>query len=145
MLIRWFLKRLITLPLRTVSNKIKQIEAEADLSQRIELERTDELGILVGSFNSMLERFSGILRQLLELSQQLANQSQHLNHQAATGLSTTEQLNAETDQVAAAMTEMDQTALTVAENSANTATSTRQLETQTQSGPTNRQHWHPEH
>lgn len=133
-IIRIILKRLVTLPLRQISATIHRIEQNADLDLCIDLQRNDELGTVATSFNSMIERFRTIIIHLHQLTDQLGQQVQNLNNTAQQSLNASQRLNSETDQVATAMTEMDQTSLTVAENATQAAEATQQVEQQVQQG-----------
>ncbi len=133
-IIRIILKRLVTQPLRAISATIVNIEQSANLDLTIDLQRSDELGTVATSFNSMIERFRSIIIHLHQLTDQLGSQAENVNNTAQQSLSASRRLNNETDQVAAAMTEMDQTSLTVAENATQAAEATQRVEQQVRQG-----------
>ncbi|MEH6649331.1 MAG: methyl-accepting chemotaxis protein [Motiliproteus sp.] len=134
LIIRIILRRLVIHPLRTISATIHTIEQSANLDLKIDLDRGDELGTVASSFNSMIERFRGIVVELNLISNKLSSQTVDFNKSSQQGLSSSHHLTSEMDQVATAMTELEQTAQCVAENATQALTATQKAEEQTQQG-----------
>jgi methyl-accepting chemotaxis protein len=57
--------RSITNPLSDIQNAIKRIQTSKDLSQRVRLNRHDEIGDIGDSFNQMVESFQQIIHQVI--------------------------------------------------------------------------------
>lgn len=134
LIIRVILRRLVIHPLRTISSTIHNIEQSANLDLKIDMNRSDELGTVASSFNSMIERFRTIVVELNLISSKLSNQTVDFNKSSQQGLNSSHHLTNEMDQVATAMTELEQTAQCVAENATQALSATQQAEEQTQQG-----------
>ena len=112
----YILRRLIIRPVKAVRETVHQIEQQSDLSLRVPVESRDEVGSMAGAINSMMDKFSQIIGGVLGSMEQLVEESQRLA--AITGESTSgaRKQQMETDQVATAMTEMEQNSHEVANN-----------------------------
>lgn len=112
---RWQLK-----PLSEVQEAMIDIsQGSADLTQRIGITRTDEIGQLAQAFNVFVEK----IQNLVVDSSHIANQ---INQEATTALSATfdtkslvEQQKTQLDSVSSASTEMDQSAQHMAQRAEN--------------------------
>ncbi|HEY8464877.1 MAG TPA: sensor histidine kinase [Bacillota bacterium] len=62
--------RSISLPIQSLLGAMSRVKA-GDLSVRVELRRTDELGVLGCSFNSMVERLQRLIENVVEKQRQL--------------------------------------------------------------------------
>jgi methyl-accepting chemotaxis protein len=71
-LVIWLLRRIVILPLLDMRGAMQRIEREADLSHRLAVPGTDEMGILSQAINSMLARFNGSLALVADTSQRLS-------------------------------------------------------------------------
>ncbi len=74
-----FLVKKITRPVALLQSSIKNIEETSDLSQRIELNSNNEIGMTVAAFNSMLNKFEIIIQQVIQASGRLTNATTHLS------------------------------------------------------------------
>ena len=64
LLIFWFVARQISTPLRHVAERLRDIaQGEGDLTQRLSLQRGDELGALANWFNAFLDKIHGTVRE----------------------------------------------------------------------------------
>ena len=133
-LISLILKKLVTSPLKVITRTISAIDQHSDLSQRIPIRNRDELGEMASGFNRMMDTFAAIIHQLHRLSQQLVRQSAELSQAAESTIAGAEKQHVDTDLVATAITEMDQTAHEVASNAANAAHATEDASRQAESG-----------
>jgi sensor domain CHASE-containing protein len=81
---------LVTGPLIRLTDHVLAIGSSADLSKRLEVRRTDELGVLATEFDHMLERLSDVRERLLEQSYQsgIADMSAGVLHNLRNRLST---------------------------------------------------------
>ena len=84
----WLLSRSITQPVRRLQTAADAI-ARGDYAQRVELRRTDELGMLARGFNWMAEQVQATtdeLRDQYENAQALAEELEHANEQMESAL-----------------------------------------------------------
>lgn len=132
--ISWLLSVLLG-PLNRVSVALAKIaDGNGDLTQRIEVDSQDEVGMLADSFN----RFVGSQHQLISHIRQLAveldtdaEQSLATNHTAVSELQRQQQ---EVTMVATAVTEMASATHEIAANAENTATAAQQSATSSEDG-----------
>jgi methyl-accepting chemotaxis protein len=74
------INRYIAVPLRELSGRLKDIaEGEGDLTKRLDLTSNDELGETAKSFNLFMDKLQGIMRQIVDTTQQLAGASEKLS------------------------------------------------------------------
>ncbi|WP_210395782.1 methyl-accepting chemotaxis protein [Motiliproteus sediminis] len=133
-LVSLILKKLVTGPLGQVTRTIRTIDDTADLSQRIEIKSSDELGEMANGFNRMMDTFSRIIGRLHDLTHQLSQQSGELEQSARMTIEGAEKQHVDTDLVATAITEMEQTAHEVASNAAKAAHATEDASRHAESG-----------
>ncbi|MFB0954517.1 MAG: methyl-accepting chemotaxis protein, partial [Aeromonadaceae bacterium] len=117
LLIFWFVARQISTPLRHVAERLRDIaQGEGDLTQRLSLQRGDELGALANWFNAFLDKIHGTVRDIVTA----VHQSRHHTVEAGRlSSSSREALQAqfnEIDLVASACEEMHQTSSEVAQS-----------------------------
>nr|WP_079227423.1 methyl-accepting chemotaxis protein [Pseudomonas putida] len=121
LLLVWFTATGVTRPLNRVAAMLKEIASgDGDLTQRLEYGKKDELGNLVGWFNSFLEKLQPTIaniKQSITDARGTADQSAEIARQTSTGMQVQFR---EVDQVATAANEMSATAHDVA-NSASSA------------------------
>ncbi|HEY5718470.1 MAG TPA: methyl-accepting chemotaxis protein [Motiliproteus sp.] len=128
------LKRLVTGPLKRITHTIAAIDQHSDLTQRIDLQRQDELGELATGFNRMMDSFSGIVEQLRNATFALIQQSAELSQSAHSTIDGAEKQHLDTDLVATAITQMEQAAHEVAANASNAAHATEAANHQVEAG-----------
>ncbi len=120
LVITWLLRHFVTKPLTDMRDRMAAIEADADLSRRLEVRSGDEIGNVASAFNSMLSRFGSSLHEVSETTEQLKGVAGQIADVSSQTTSAAEQQRAETDAVATAVTELESTAVQVRE-SANSA------------------------
>ena len=120
LVITWLLRHFVTKPLTDMRDRMAAIEAEADLSLRLDARSGDEIGNVASAFNSMLARFSNSLHEVFATTEQLKAVAGQIAEVSSQTTSAAEQQRAETDAVATAVTELESTAIQVRE-SANSA------------------------
>lgn len=131
----WLAARGVTVPMLRVANALKGIAAGGgDLTQRVDYQRTDELGQLSNWFNKFLD----VLQPLIKDIQHLTTQANATAVRAA-GLSTELDENMqrqflEVDQVATASHELTTSATDVANSASQAALATRDAENSAQQG-----------
>ncbi|RLJ18418.1 methyl-accepting chemotaxis protein [bacterium endosymbiont of Escarpia laminata] len=114
----WFASR-ISKPILQLSRTIEDVEQNSDLTRRVAIQSSDELGMAAAAFNSLMEKFQNSIQQVNDASAQLATTSEETSV-------ITEQTNEivqnqlmETTQVATAMNEMSATVQEVANSTSN--------------------------
>ncbi|MGS0680835.1 methyl-accepting chemotaxis protein [Shewanella sp. 125m-7] len=132
--ISWFLSLLLA-PLSRVSQALAHIaDGNGDLTQRIEIDTQDEVGVLATSFN----RFVGSQHQLISHIRQLANElDSDAQHSLVTNQTTVDELQRQQQEVAmvaTAVTEMASATHEIAANAENTATAAQQSATSSEEG-----------
>ncbi|MGS0691862.1 methyl-accepting chemotaxis protein [Shewanella sp. 30m-9] len=132
--ISWFLSILLA-PLSRVSQALAHIaDGNGDLTQRIEVDTQDEVGVLATSFN----RFVSSQHQLISHIRQLANElDSDAQHSLVTNQTTVDELQRQQQEVAmvaTAVTEMASATHEIAANAENTATAAQQSATNSEEG-----------
>ena len=103
--------------LTKVSDNLREIaRGEGDLTRRLKAESQDEVGQLVGYFNTFMGKLQGIIQELKNHSSQVGAASEALASIAQQSLNSMEQQRSDTDQVATASNEMAVTVADVAQN-----------------------------
>ena len=99
-------------------------QGDGDLTQRLRINRQDEMGDLAGNINRFIEKLQGMVRNIDELAVGVLQTAETCDTlSAANALGISEQQN-ELDQVATAITEMSSAVEEVAGNAVKTSTST---------------------
>lgn len=123
-LISLLVSKLFTYPITKLEDNILAIQQDSDLTKEIRLDVKDEVGRIASAINGMLSKFNHTVRHITDAVidlQQSANKMAGLSASTADGVM---QQQSESQQVAAASTEMNATAQTVAENAGSAASST---------------------
>ncbi|MCB1774585.1 MAG: methyl-accepting chemotaxis protein [Gammaproteobacteria bacterium] len=113
--ITWMLRHIVVRPLHEMRRTMQVIETEADLTRRLQVVSNDEIGSLSGTFNQMLGRFNGSLRDVSDTTHRLKEVAGQIAEVSAQTASAAEQQRSETDAVATAITELESTAVQVRE------------------------------
>ena len=113
--ITWMLRHIVVRPLHEMRRTMQVIETEADLTRRLQVVSNDEIGSLSGTFNQMLGRFNGSLRDVSDTTHRLKEVPGQIAEVSAQTASAAEQQRSETDAVATAITELESTAVQVRE------------------------------
>lgn len=122
----FFLPLLVTLPLKEISDRIKNIAAgDGDLTIRIKVERDDELGELAGHVNRFMDQLQNLIRDVRSNTNEVSNAAEELLVISSKGQrAADEQCNAIT-MVVTAVNELTMAIQEVARNTGNTAQSTK--------------------
>lgn len=121
LLITWVLKRIVVSPIADMRDTMKLIEQDADLTQRLQVESSDEIGQLATAFNGMLEHFSASLRQVGETITQLNESTTRISQVAGQTSVAAGQQRSETESVVNAMRELEVTAQQVQQGATDAA------------------------
>lgn len=128
-------RRLIFKRLQAVSEALNEIAGgDGDLSQRLPSPANDEIGAITHAFNHFVEQLEYSLKQIGLQAHQLVETVGVLKAVVERSQQGASRQHQETDQVATAMNEMTATAQEVATLAANTADSTQSAEEKAESG-----------
>tara|TARA_R110000737_G_scaffold982_8_gene2861 strand:- start:4612 stop:6105 length:1494 start_codon:yes stop_codon:yes gene_type:complete len=109
--------KLVTKPLSDVANALENIaRGEGDLTQRLGVKREDEIGLVAGSFNVFVEKIQILVQSIQQSVQQTSEVSHNVYLASEASRGHLENQQEETDQVAAAITEMSASAKEIAHN-----------------------------
>jgi methyl-accepting chemotaxis protein len=110
------MRKMLAGPLAQVV-EIMKVAGEGDLSQRLELQRSDEMGTLATWFNTLLDNLSNMVNEVRGASQSVASASGQIAASAEEMASGLQEQETQTQQVAAAVEELSQSVTEVAAKS----------------------------
>ncbi len=119
------MRKLLGNPLAQVV-EIMKVAGEGDLSQRLELHRSDEMGVLATWFNTLLDNLSNMVSEVRGASQAVASASTEIAASADEMASGLQEQETQTQQVAAAVEELSQSVSEVAAKSSDATTSSEE-------------------
>ncbi len=126
---------LITRPIRNLLLRVEDISrGEGDLTARVEIESSDEIGQLAQAFNRFLQKLHDIVSSIAGSSSQLAAASEELSLITADSAQNLHQQHSATDQVATAVNEMSATVQEVAQNASDAASAASSADENVQQG-----------
>jgi methyl-accepting chemotaxis protein len=122
----FFLPLLVTVPIKEISDRIKNIAAgDGDLTIRIKVERDDELGELAGHVNRFMDQLQHLIQDVRANTSEVSGAAEELLVISSKGQrAADEQCNAIT-MVVTAVNELTMAIQEVARNTGNTAQSTK--------------------
>ncbi len=114
----WFLfGRLVTAPLSMVADALEDIaRGEGDLTKRIALKKEDEIGVVAGSFNVFVDKIQSLVQSIQGLAQQTSEVSESACDASEVSSGHLKNQQSETDQVAAAITQLSLSTKEIAVN-----------------------------
>jgi methyl-accepting chemotaxis protein len=126
--------RTITRPIKELLQVFSEIaEGEGDLTKRLDIKASDEVGALAECFNRFLEKLHGIIGKVADVTDQVASSAEEVSASSAQIASGSEQQNSQTEQVASAMQEITASVVNVAQSSSEASASAKEA-TETASG-----------
>jgi len=127
------LRRIVVQPLDVLTTALSDIsKGEGDLTARINVGRTDEIGKVADEFNLFADKIQALVQQVMA---SMANMSELIQELVSVAQNTSQGVQsqrAETEQVAAAVNQMSSTALEISRNAAEAAGSAKQADTEAQ-------------
>ena len=124
----------ITKPIIRMSRTMREIEATSDLTQRIEVSASDEIGSMATAMNHMLEKFRNSMERVAASTAMLATASEEMSSITLTTNQSVNRQFSEIDQVATAINEMTSTVQEVASHATKAARAAQDANTQSSSG-----------
>ncbi|UAW99660.1 methyl-accepting chemotaxis protein [Halopseudomonas nanhaiensis] len=126
-----FLPGLILKPLHAILARLRDIaDGEGDLTRRVKVTSTDEIGQLGVSVNTFLEQLQALIQQVSDSTLQVAAASQQLSIIAVTQQQLVSEQYLAIDQVSTAATEMSAAIHEVSGNAHSTADAAREADSQ---------------
>ena len=129
------MRKLLGNPLAQVV-EIMKVAGEGDLSQRLELNRADEMGTLSTWFNTLLDNLSSMVSEVRGASQAVASASTEIAASADEMASGLQEQETQTQQVAAAVEELSQSVSEVAAKSSDATQSSEESQHLAEEGGT---------
>ncbi|BCE03791.1 methyl-accepting chemotaxis protein [Marinicellulosiphila megalodicopiae] len=103
-------------PIKTILSRLKNIaEGDGDLTKRIEQKGTDEIGQLAAAFNLFVDNIHKIIKQVKVNATDMSSSMLNLQKSTTQAANSVEEQSSETDQIATAFTEMNQTSKVIAD------------------------------
>ena len=130
----WWLYRSISLPLLALNDTMKRAEQQLDLTLAVDSNRADEWGEAGRAFNQMLTRFREVLRSVSGVVEQTARQAGAVTSAIGEASQASMEQQRESDQVAAASTEMTASIGEVARNASAAAQAAQVVSHSTEAG-----------
>ena len=122
LLVIWLVSRGITKPLKQMVSMLDDIaQGEGDLTRRLEVNRSDELGDIAKGFNTFLGKLQNMITQVVSSVQKVSDSSEHTADIAIRTNTGVQKQLAEIELVATAVHEMTATAQDVARNATHAA------------------------
>ena len=122
LLVIWLVSRGIAKPLRQMVSMLDDIaQGEGDLTRRLEVNRSDELGDIAKGFNTFLGKLQNMITQVVSSVQKVSDSSEHTADIAIRTNTGVQKQLAEIELVATAVHEMTATAQDVARNATHAA------------------------
>ncbi len=126
LLAAWLLAMRIAKPLQDMVEMLHDIASgEGDLTQRLHVRRTDELGAMASGFNAFLDKLQILVKKVIASAQKVSDATQHTNQIAVKTDTAVQMQQSEIDQVVSAMNQMTTSAQDVASNTAEAAEAAR--------------------
>lgn len=111
----YLISRSVTNPVRNVASMLKDIsEGEGDLTRRLAIVRSDEIGDLASYFDRFVERLQGIVGEMASTTEVVANSASDLSDVSRQTSLSVRELTDRTSTVAAAAEEASSNTLSVA-------------------------------
>ncbi|TWI52479.1 methyl-accepting chemotaxis protein [Pseudomonas duriflava] len=118
----WFVSMGIARPLKQMVGMLDDIaRGEGDLTRRLKVDRTDELGAIAKGFNQFLAKLQGMISEVVVSVKSVSNSSEHTADIAIRTNQGVQKQQHEIDQVATAIQEMSATAQEVARSASQAA------------------------
>lgn len=122
LLVIWFVGYGIAKPLRQMANMLDDIaQGDGDLTSRLQVDRSDELGDIAKGFNTFLSKLQSMITQVVSSVQKVSDSSEHTADIAIRTNQGVHKQLAEIELVATAVHEMTATAQDVARNATHAA------------------------
>ncbi|MDV6315628.1 methyl-accepting chemotaxis protein [Idiomarina sp. HP20-50] len=134
-LLALFFPPLISKPLNLLLERFRDMaKGEGDLTARIHLQRTDELGKVADAFNEFVEKLQRTIQKVNSMAEQVATASEQLSSISEQSNQSIKQQHQAVEQVATAIHQMSATVDEIAKNANEAAQSAQEADAHTKSG-----------
>lgn len=131
----FFIPLLVTVPLKQISDRLKNIAVgDGDLTIRIDITRTDELGELAGHVNRFMDTFQSLIKEIGSNTDEVSGAAESLLEVSSKSQQVADQQSQAITQVVTAVNELTMAIQEVARNTNQTAQSTKDANTITDQG-----------
>ena len=131
----WVVSFMISAPLNNAVEAMKDIsEGEGDLTRRLTVSGTDEIGQLALSFNGFISKIQDLIRQVTASTSQLSAAAEEMSMITGETRTGVQRQQSETSLVATAINEMSSTVHEVASNAEIAASAANQADTEAEQG-----------
>lgn len=112
----WVINGKVIAPMQYLKDTMQSVEETGDLTTKVEVTSEDENGRIASTFNNMIDKFHGIIRDIHSSTELLASSSEELSASAIQIAGGTQDQSAKASQVSTAAQEMSATIIEVAKN-----------------------------
>ncbi|EMB50778.1 methyl-accepting chemotaxis protein [Vibrio mimicus] len=124
-------------PIRAVAERLQNISSgEGDLTQRLNVTSSDEIGQLAQGFNLFMDKLQPIIRRVVDNTGQVVETTEHAKSTVASTRRSSEAQFKEVDSVATAAEEMTQTSAHVVDNAQRAVSAANEAQLAAQTGDT---------
>ncbi|UPW17699.1 methyl-accepting chemotaxis protein [Agarivorans sp. TSD2052] len=118
-----------------ITTRINDIsQGDGDLTQRLEVQRQDEIGELANSFNQFVELLEGLINNVNKLSNELSESIINISQKSEQTTEVSKEQNQSVEMIATAVTEMAAAIREVANNANHAAEEVNTVNSQTEQG-----------
>jgi methyl-accepting chemotaxis protein len=128
------LRRTVAAPINRLTAMMVRVEQESDLNLRIPVDGKDEIARAAGAFNTMMERFADIVRQVGGATRNLSQVAGHLVSVTTRTQAGVDKQLGDTEQLAATLTQLASSVQEVARNTQEAAAAARQADGEAKEG-----------
>ncbi len=122
-------------PLVRLTERVREMASgEADLTHRLPASARDEMGDLARAFNAFVENLQGLVREVLDTSEQVVEGSREILEASRAALGRAESQRERTDEAAASAQELSATVLEVARSAREAAAAAREASQTAEAG-----------
>lgn len=134
LILAMFIGRFITRPITTTTNQITKISEQLDLSQRVEIKVSNEMGDMAKSFNSMLDKLQPIIKEVCTSAKSLSDSSSQLAHAIESTKNRSLVQEQQVEQMVTAITQLSATAASVSSNASAAVSASNEAQDEAQNG-----------
>ncbi|MDO6684594.1 MULTISPECIES: methyl-accepting chemotaxis protein [unclassified Agarivorans] len=136
-LLAYFGPKILTESITRITDRINDIsQGDGDLSQRLEIQRKDEIGELASSFNQFVDLLEGLIGNVNQYSKELSSSIEGISQKSEQTTEVSKEQNQSVEMIAAAVTQMAAAIREVANNANQAAEEVNSVNAQTEQGQT---------
>ena len=128
------LRRTVAAPINRLTGLMVRVEQESDLNLRIPVDGKDEIAHAADAFNTMMERFAGIIRQVGGATRNLSQVASHLVDVTTRTQAGVDKQLGDTEHLAATLSQLAGSVQEVARNTQEAAAAARQADGEAKEG-----------